>query len=143
VSVITGRHRGGRPAFARWAWLFAVAFVLNALWEVAQLPLYRDAHGIPACLGAATADAAIILACVALATSTATDRVSWPLLTTLLATVAIGIELWALAVGGWAYASAMPTLAGIGLSPLAQLPILGSVAVIAARRRGGATGLGA
>lgn len=141
VSVITRRHRGGgRTALARWAWLFAVAFVLNALWEVAQLPLYRDAHGIPACLGAATGDAAIILACLALATSAATDRVSWPLLTTLLATVAIGIELGALAAGGWAYSSAMPTLAGIGLAPLAQLPILGSLTVIAARRRRGKPG---
>ncbi len=47
---------------------------------------------------------------------------------------AVAVEREALAMGRWSYAEAMPTLGGIGLTPLVQLPLLGALGVLIARR---------
>lgn len=135
--MINRRPGGSLAGGGSWVSLGAIALVLNALWEISQLPLYRDAHGIPACLLAAVGDGAIILGCTTLARFGAPGRFFWPLLIGLLAAVAVGVELWALTEARWAYAPSMPTIAGIGLAPLVQLPILGSLAVLIVRSRGG------
>jgi len=136
---VTNRRSAGGPLSGGgwWVTLGAIALVLNALWEILQLPLYRDAHGISACLLAAAGDMAVILACTALARFGAPGRSSWPLFIGLLTAVAVGVELWALTGARWAYAPSMPTIGGIGLAPLVQLPILGSLAVVMVRWRGG------
>ncbi len=128
--------RGRLPSGASWIFLGAIALILNALWEIAQLPLYRDTYGVPACLLAAVGDAAIILLCTALARFGPPGRFFWPGLIGLLAAVAVGVELWALTEARWAYAPSMPTIGGVGLAPLVQLPILGSLAVLIAGWRG-------
>lgn len=51
-----------------------------------------------------------------------------------LAGAALGIERNALARGRWAYRPAMPTVGGVGLVPLVQLPLLGLTAARLARR---------
>lgn len=48
---------------------------------------------------------------------------------------ALGIERHALARGRWAYRPTMPTVGGVGLVPLVQLPLLGLIAAALARRR--------
>lgn len=45
-----------------------------------------------------------------------------------------GIESWARNTDRWTYADAMPTVAGLGLSPLVQLPLLGAPSAWAGRR---------
>lgn len=111
-----------------------IAAALNLAWEIAQLPLYalegRDratlAYGIAHCTGG---DVLISLACYAAAALALGDW-RWPLGRPL---AGIGIALatgmtytvfseWlnVSVRGTWAYAPAMPTLFGIGLSPLAQ-----------------------
>jgi hypothetical protein len=52
-----------------------------------------------------------------------------------LAGAALGIERCALARGRWAYRPAMPTVGGVGLVPLVQLPLLGLTAAGLARLR--------
>lgn len=42
---------------------------------------------------------------------------------------AAGIEYYALSVGRWGYSALMPTIVGLGLSPLVQLAITGLVAL--------------
>lgn len=127
-----------------WVRLAVVGFGLNAVWEIAQHPLYLGGGGAAILLGAATADAAAILAAVAVARIVSRGRSALllPLVAGLLGSLAAGIEVWALSEDRWAYASAMPTIAGIGLAPLLQLPLLGLVGVLLATRwntRGRAT----
>jgi hypothetical protein len=58
-------------------------------------------------------------------------------LVVLLVATAVTIEIAALGTGRWAYTRAMPRLAGVGLSPLAQLPVTGALAMMVARRLDG------
>ncbi|MEJ7781959.1 MAG: hypothetical protein WKF99_05280, partial [Solirubrobacteraceae bacterium] len=61
----------------------------------------------------------------------------WPaFLVALLATAAF-IELRALDQGRWSYAESMPTVFTMGLSPLVQLALTGTLAVLIAWRAGG------
>lgn len=57
----------------------------------------------------------------------------WFALVTGLGGAALAIELWALRRGRRRYAGKMPRLAGVGLTPLAQLPLLGVAAVMLVR----------
>ncbi len=124
-------------AGAWWAALALLGLGLNAVWEIAQHPLYLGGGGAAILLGAATADAAAILAAVAVARIVSRGRraLLLPLVAGLLGPLAAGIEVWALSEDRWAYASAMPTIAGIGLAPLLQLPLLGLVGVLLATWR--------
>lgn len=111
--------------------LAATAFGLNAAWEVAHWPLYDCAWSPPVIVQAATVDAAITVG-VAEGASVLThksDAGFWPALVTGLGGAALAIELWALRRERRLYAGNMPRLAGVGLTPLAQLPLLGVAAV--------------
>lgn len=121
---------------AGWLVLAGVALALNAVWELAQRPLYDDSGSVLHCLRAAVADSAWTLAAGGAAAAAAHrwDRSAFvPLIVALLAAIAIGIEVLALSSGRWSYAEAMPTLAGLGLAPAVQLPLLGLLAVLATR----------
>lgn len=120
-----------------WLLLIAVAFGLNLVWEYAQLPLYAGGTELPTSimLRATTTDAVLILiaAAVALPARRRSMRAPWLVLVgTLLATAAF-IEVRAALTDRWSYTEVMPTIGVVGLSPLLQLPLTGSVAVAVAR----------
>ena len=127
MSALTRRGQG---ALRRWFALAGVALVANAAWELAQRPLYAGHTEVARCLQASLVDAAYIAAAAALAMVVARGRA--PVFTIVLvgglAVAAASIETWALATDRWSYADTMPTIAGLGLSPLTQLPLLGWLA---------------
>ncbi len=97
------------------------------------MPLYDVDFRLGRCLRAAAADAAIVLG-VALAVVLLTrwhPRRFWLALPAALAVVAAPVEAVSLAAGRWAYEAAMPTIGGLGVSPLLQLPLLGPLAAAA------------
>lgn len=123
-----------------WSGLAGVALALNAAWELLQLPLYAGDPGLVVCLLAALDDALITTAVVGIATLVRGrwPAAFWPLVVGTLAATAAVIELRAIDAERWAYSDAMPMLAGVGLSPLVQLPLLGALATFASglsRRR--------
>jgi peptidoglycan/LPS O-acetylase OafA/YrhL len=135
-ETVADSRRSVRP----WLVLAGVALLLNAGWELAQRPLYAGEQPVWHCLRAALVDAACILA--AAGAAAAIERrwgpgVGWCALVGGLAAVALAVELWALETQRWAYDAAMPTIGGVGLCPLLQLPALGTLAVLAARRSAG------
>lgn len=112
------------------------ALVLNAAWEAAHWPLYECEFTVGRWLRASTADAALTAAAAAGAGRLGRGRpgVSWGLLVGGLTATAMGVELHAHRRGRWCYRPAMPTVGSVGLSPLAQLPLVGATAVVVARR---------
>lgn len=48
--------------------------------------------------------------------------------------IAISIEIRALSIGRWTYTGAMPTIFGIGLSPLLQLAVTALIALFVLRK---------
>jgi len=103
------------------------------VWEVAQLPLNTCPPTPRTVLRAALGDALLTVAVAVPAART--GRGSPALLVAGLAAAALGIERGALARGRWNYRPAMPTVGGVGLVPLVQLPLLGLTATRLARRR--------
>lgn len=126
----------GHRSLRFWATLATLAFGLNAIWEVAQRPLYAGEQAIGGCLVAAGPDAALTLAAVGLALwlERRASAPFWPLAVGVLLGTAVVIELWALASARWSYADAMPTIGPFGLAPLVQLPLLAALSVVATRR---------
>ncbi len=110
-----------------------VAYATNAAWELAQRPLYAAGQDVTRCLVAAGWDAAYTIAALAMA-SAARQRwgrpAYWSTLILALLFLATGIELWALTTDRWSYSSAMPTVVGLGLSPVTQLPLLGAIVAL-------------
>lgn len=130
---------------ARWA---GFALVLNLVWEVAQLPLYTIYEtGTPWAIAFAVAhctagDVLIALACYGLG-ALAGRSLCWPLdrpargaAAAIPAGVAYTIFSEWLNVsvrGSWQYASAMPTISGIGVAPLLQWLIVPSLILLLER----------
>lgn len=113
-------------------------FALNLLWENAQAPLYSGyesfAQHFPLCLRASIGDVVILLVLYAALAVVFRDA-DWPdqengkqyaMASIMGMGVAIGIELWALSKGRWAYDALMPTLSpfGAGVLPILQLAII-------------------
>lgn len=132
------------------SWWIAWLLLLNLVWEVAQLPLYSFAPDVPAtsiafyvvhCTVGDGLIAAGTYVIAALATRDAAWPVNAPARGALIACMtAVSYTAWSewrnvYVLASWAYAPAMPTLAGIGLSPLAQWALLPPVATWLARRR--------
>jgi hypothetical protein len=105
-------------------------------WEVAQMPLYAISHPLLGCLRAAVTDTGLTVAALVIARRAGArdSRAFWLTLIGLLLLAAAVIEAAALASGRWAYSPAMPTLGGVGLVPLMQLPLLAGLAVLLAGR---------
>lgn len=109
----------------------------NAVWELVQRPLYEHPGPISHCLRAAAGDVAWTVSVAVVAVGWSSRRHGGSFVATLVAglfVVAVGIEWWALATGRWSYAASMPTVAGLGLAPLVQLPLIGWLAVSLAGR---------
>ena len=128
------------------ALVFAIAFVLNAVWEVLQTPWYSGERQsllktFLDCLPAITMDALFTLALYAPLSRLRTH--SFPQLTSLgfLLLGAMGgiaavvVELVALSFGWWSYRASMPRVAGlgIGLLPVLQLAFLTPLTFLVAR----------
>jgi hypothetical protein len=113
-----------------------VALAANGAWELTQRPLYAVDPSVLRCLSAAVVDAAYTVGAVLGAALVARrrPRAFLPVVVAALAVAAAGIESWARNTDRWAYADAMPTVAGLGLSPLVQLPLLGAPSAWAGRR---------
>ncbi len=133
---------------ARWALL---STALNPAWEIAQLPLYTlyrtsgpttIAYDIAHCTAG---DALIALSSYGVAVL-ATRRPRWPVERPALgaaAAIATGLTYSAVSEwlnvlmwGSWAYAPTMPTIYGIGLSPLLQWLAVPIVTLFAVRSWG-------
>ncbi len=118
--------------------------LLNILWEFSHYSLYVDLSGIPPyphLLLASLADTLILLGIFAIVSlknkSTvwmdAPGRVDYLLIAVLGVGIAVFIEWVNVTAGRWMYTPAMPTLFGIGVSPLIQLALTGIVSLIMAR----------
>lgn len=116
------------------------ALALNLVWEVAQSPLNTCPAAPRTWLCAAAGDAAriVVAARLAAAGGRRSAAARWTVLAGGLGGCALAMERHALSRRRWAYAPAMPTLGGVGLVPLVQLPLLGLTAAVLARRRHGA-----
>ncbi len=127
-----------RPLFA-WP---ALALVLHGPWEVAHLPLYNlwddpdSARIVRYVLHCLTGDV-LIAAVTFLVTAIVFRDLDWPRRRpwsagALAVALGLGFTVWSewynvYRAGNWAYTAAMPTVAGIGLTPLLQwfiVPVL-------------------
>ena len=125
---------------AFFATLVLSAFALNWVWEMAQMPAYRETAGrpwvetVPTCTLAALGDVAAVLAIYGVG-ALAPGDVRWGLsgrwnvyatVALLGGTCAVAFEWRALATGRWSYTDAMPVipLLGVGLWPVLQLTVL-------------------
>lgn len=116
----------------RFILIIFIALVLNLIWEFSHYRLYYDLTGIsptPHLLLASLTDV-IIISLIFLIISLKNKSIKWVskpkvidyLLIILLGLlIAIILEVINLNLGRWAYTSTMPTILGIGLSPLMQL----------------------
>lgn len=116
--------------------LTGTALVLHLVWETLHLPLYTNYAGIsggmPVPLYAAFGDVLYTLGAVLFVAlykkkllwfkeATASDYEGLAILGFF---IALFVEYKALALHRWAYTAAMPTLLGVGLSPLLQMTLL-------------------
>ena len=121
--------------------VFLIGFILNAVWELLHYGLYYDLLGIakyPHLLLATFTDAVIIVG-IFLIVSLVSRGVDWvrkPLVWNYLVVVLLGfcvavfIEVRALGTGRWAHKPLMPTLFGVGFSPLLQLATAGVLTLL-------------
>ena len=117
------------------------ALILNIIWEFSHHFLYVDLSGIPKyshLIIASFADMLIILGIFAIV-SLKNKNLNWIknpskfdyfMVVFLGLIIAIFIEMINLNLGRWKYTLAMPTLFGIGISPLIQLALTGIISLI-------------
>ena len=138
-------------AMARAGVWLALAFGLNLIWEIAQVRLYTlwgEANVMTvawALLHCTAGDVVIATALFALA-GMVLRRVDWPAVHPWIGGVMVVIGATAYTVwsewynvyraGNWAYTASMPTIFGIGVSPLLQWLIVPLLLVLAYRRFG-------
>ena len=119
---------------SRWSvTVFAIAFGLNFVWEMAQASLYVSMgsawEATRRCLVASVGDGAMVLA-VLVATLALAGRASverqYVVSVALALAVAVAVEWWGLSQGRWAYLPEMPRVPGtaFGIVPLLQLAVL-------------------
>jgi hypothetical protein len=122
------------------------SFVLNGIWEMAQMPAYVETAGyswtstLDFCTRAAVGDVGIILGIYAAGALAAGDLVwgRWNIYATVavlgLAYAAL-VEHAALAAGRWSYTERMPMVSvlGAGLWPLLQMTLLPPLTFLFAR----------
>lgn len=130
--------------------LAAVAFVLNWLWEMVQMPAYAELAGrrwsetLVPCTVAAAGDVGLTFVVYGLG-ALASGRLCWgeekkwnfyAAAALLGAVIAIAIEWRAAAFGRWSYTEHMPVVPGlgVGLWPLLQLTVLTPLAMWIALR---------
>jgi hypothetical protein len=134
-----------------WRWFAAalVLLVLNYAWELAHARLFTNYADVPRpdhvldCLRHAFTDLLIAVGTY-LATGVIFRSVVWAcsprwrwaalVWVVLGLIVTVGIEMWATSTGRWGYTAAMPTVFGIGLTPILQWIVVPVAALLMARR---------
>ena len=120
--------------------VFIFSFILNFVWENLHFPLYAgnsfgfNSH-LALMLYASLVDAFFILL-VFLFIGLINKKINWKLnkknlvlFSAFLISISLLIEIRALITGRWVYSSNMPTILGIGLSPLVQLALTGLISI--------------
>ncbi len=113
-------------------WLALIVLILNLVWEFSHYRLYNDLTGIsatPHLILASFADMLLIsgiLIIVSLKNKNLSwikkpDKIDYLLIIFLGVIIATTLEIINLNLGRWEYKEIMPTIFGIGLSPLIQL----------------------
>lgn len=144
IKMIAPRFSGARvPELRLCLW----GFVLNAVWEAVQSPLYTDYHRgvwylIWTRLHCTGGDVLILLAAF---WSTAlgfrdrhwADRAGWPA-ALLFVTIGLTFTVWSeihntQIVRTWTYAAAMPRIGSVGLAPLLQWMVIPPILVVLLR----------
>ena len=131
-------------SWRRWGWFIAAtvsaSFILNEIWEMAQMSAYLETAGYPwkstleRCTRAALGDV-IIVSGIYLTGALVAGALRWGLrgrssmfATTALVglTYAVVVENLGLAAGRWSYTERMPVVPvlGVGLWPLLQMTLL-------------------
>ncbi|MGH7518260.1 MAG: hypothetical protein ACREOC_12460 [Gemmatimonadales bacterium] len=144
--------QGAWPAWQPWAALAGFAFLVHFVWEMWQAPFYRtmlDADHVTAvrtCTIATIGDAAITLVAFAAGAWLSGGRPSlaYPSLRFVAVYIAAGIAATVLlewlnvyVLERWTYAHQMPTILGLGLTPLIQWLLLPPLVLwLAARHLG-------
>ncbi len=119
--------------------IFLSALLLNGVWEYAHSFLYVHYKSGPITeyilFRAALFDAVVITLCAYIVFSFLKLKYGLSAMAFTLVLFAIGLELWAIEGGRWAYTSAMPIIpiVGVGLTPVIQLGLLGYVSVLISR----------
>jgi len=143
------RAMGMTGVLARAGLWSAFAFVLNLTWEIAQVRLYTisaeaDRLSVAwALFHCSVGDVLIALALFAL-TGIVLRRADWPASRpgtggAMVVVGALAFTAWSewynvYRAGSWGYTASMPTIFGIGLSPLLQWLIVPPVLIVAYRR---------
>lgn len=118
-----------------------IVLVLNSIWEFSHYNLYNDLSGIPPTLHLITASFSdvfwvfLMLAIVSLINGSIKwikkpNKKDYFLFIVLGMIIATLIETINLNLGRWTYKEIMPTILGIGLSPLLQLAITGILSLL-------------
>lgn len=116
---------GGR----RFVVFLAIVFAVNLVWENAHGELYAHTMSEWDFVRSAGGDVPLVLIGMIAALPWRRNKNRYIVAVVMVLTVlAVGVELFALAIGRWAYTAAMPTLGPIGLSPLLQLPTTAMIA---------------
>ncbi len=143
------RNPAIRDTIARAGLWSALAFVLNLVWEISQVGLYtlwKEADGLRiawSVFHCTVGDVLIALAMFALA-AIVLWRADWPVSRPwtgglIVVIAAVAFTAWSewynvYRAGAWGYATSMPLIFGIGLTPLLQWLILPPVMVVAYRK---------
>lgn len=124
------------------------AYALHFAWEMGHASLFAPMDRLPFwqatawCARAAGWDV-VISAAAYFAAALAARRLAWVRLDAgwpcaiyfaVGLAVTIAMERWAISVGRWQYREAMPTAAGIGLSPLLQWIVVPALILMVTRR---------
>ncbi len=138
-------------ALARLAVWSLLALALHFVWELAHLPLYTlwdepDRWRVVRYVAHCVAGDVLIAAIVFLVAAFAFRDLDWPVhrpwrAGALAIALGLGFTAWSewynvYVLGAWAYRAAMPTLAGIGLTPLLQWLIVPVAMILFVRHRG-------
>lgn len=118
----------------RWVLFTVAVLILHYIWEMVQGGLFVGmkeqpfAEAAVRCFKATLGD--LVITAIAFASAALTvRRIDWPLVKSFVApavfiavglVITIAFEHFALATSRWAYAPEMPTLFGVGISPIAQ-----------------------
>jgi len=121
--------------------LIIIVLILNLIWEFSHSFLYIDMSGIPKNIHLILASFTdvIIIAFIFLIVSLKNKNIRWiekpntidyVIIIILSLIISAFIELGALSTGRWDYTKLMPTVFGIGLSPLIQLAVTSIISLI-------------
>ena len=119
--------------------IFVIAFILNVLWENAHALLYIHYKGAAITefilFRAALFDAVMITLIAYIFLDLIKIRHGILIATCVLVLFSVGLEMWAIETGRWAYKVAMPIIPilGVGLTPTVQLGFLGYLSILIQR----------